>query len=88
MGVRTEKMEKWQNHMDAAAVFPGTFQYYCQDHGLSISTFQYWRKKLSNTKERAAAPAFVPIKLWAPKAPLPEAQWVAEVLAHLIRGLS
>lgn len=88
MGTHSEKAEKWQNHMAAAAAFPGSAISYCQSQGISPSTFHHWRRKFKYSGEKVIRPAFVPVVVSSPRLKLPEAQWVAEVMTHLIRGLS
>jgi transposase-like protein len=80
--------------MEAAKSFPGSVQKYCDTHEIQASSFYNWRKRLLEARNFEKA-KFLPVVISEAKQPaehpqraLPNAQWVAEVMLHLIRGLA
>jgi len=55
------KQAFWQQHIDAWCQSGQSQQRYCQIHGLALSTFGYWRRKLK--KGSAEKPRFYPLVL-------------------------
>lgn len=92
--VPTERAKFWQQHVETAKSFAGTVQQYCDEHELEPSSFYQWRKRLVGTTQTPRRSAFLPVVVSNPgqsqpsQASLPNAQWVAEVMLHLIRGLA
>lgn len=90
------KIKFWTEHLAAAASYSKGIGAYCSEHGLSVTMYYKWKVKLAQVKP-TKMPAFLPIAVSTPtefrKAntkfhELPEARWVADVMLHLIRGLS
>lgn len=89
------KVKFWSDHLAAAARHPAGIGAYCKEHGLSATMYYKWKTKLHQGKGDKPS-AFLPVVVAAPQATrefkrntrdLPEAQWVADVMLHLIRGL-
>jgi len=83
------KTEFWSQHFAAAKKFNGSRQSYCDTHGLKLATFYQWKKKIEGIARPRKRPAFLPaiIQESCPgvkNRALPDARWVAEVMAHLI----
>jgi hypothetical protein len=90
----SERAKFWQQHIDAAKSFPGSAQHYCDVRELKVASFYQWRKRLSKYQLPKKS-AFLPVIVAqveqpdrTPEIALPNAQWVAEVMLHLIRGLA
>ena len=90
---RQEIARFWQQHIEAAKSFPGSAQQYCDAHEIQSASFYSWRKRLSGVRDHKAK--FLPVIISESERPaeqseraLPNAQWVAEVMAHLIRRLA
>lgn len=89
------KIKFWSDHIAAAAVHSAGIAPYCKDHGLSLTMYYKWKTRLLKAAVEkpsvflpvtvAAAPVTEESKLRSRE--LPNAQWVAEVLAHLLRTL-
>ena len=93
--IQSERSGFWQQHVDAAKSFPGSAQQYCDEHELESTSFYQWRKKLSGSAQSSKKSDFLPVVVTKPEraerpseAMLPNAQWVAEVMVCLIRGLA
>ena len=93
--VPTERAKFWQQHVEAAKSFSGSVQQYCDEHDLDPSSLYQWRKRFSGTNQNPSKSEFLPVVVSRPEqserpsqAILPNAQWVAEVMLHLIRGLA
>ena len=91
----TERAKFWQRHVEAAKSFAGTAQQYCDEHDLEPSSFYQWRKRLFISTENPGRLDFLPVVVSGPgqsgassQSALPSAQWVAEVMVHLIRRLA
>ena len=92
---RQERIRFWQQHVDAAKLFPGGAQKYCDEHEIESSSFYNWRKLLSGSPQSPSRSDFLPVIVSKPERAeqsseniLPNTQWVAEVMLHLIRGLA
>ena len=92
---RLERTKFWQQHVDSAKSFPGSAQKYCDEHEIESSSFYQWRKILSAPTQSSRRSDFLPVIVSEPQRGersietiLPNAQWVAEVMLHLIRGLA
>jgi hypothetical protein len=92
---RQERTRFWQQHVDAAKLFAGSAQKYCDEQEIESSSFYHWRKILSGSTQSSSRSDFLPVIVSKPEraeqsseANLPNAQWVAEVMLHLIRGLA
>lgn len=89
----SERAKFWQQHIDTAKSFPGSAQQYCDEHELESSSFYQWRKRLSGSQSLKKSD-FLPVvvateRTERPSDPvLPNAQWVAEVMVYLLRGLA
>lgn len=93
--VPTERAKFWQQHVEAAKSFTGSVQQYCDTHELEPSSFYQWRKRLAAATQNPSRLDFLPVVVSNPgqsgrpsEATLPNAQWVAEVMVHLIRRLA
>ncbi len=90
-----ENVKFWQQHIESAKSFPGSIHAYCRAQKIDSSSFYQWRKKLSIQQgSRCTKPEFVPVVVSrreddasAMSMSSPEARWVAEFVAHLVRGL-
>ena len=49
-----DKMRHWQAHMERWQKSGLSQQVYCRKHGLAMSTFQLWRKRLRTATESTA----------------------------------
>jgi hypothetical protein len=87
------KINSWREHIAAAGKYPAGITAYCKEHNISVTMYYKWKVKLRHGEKPSA---FLPVAVSAPQVPLelrsniqglPEAQWVAEVMLHLIRGL-
>lgn len=93
---KEEKIQFWQGHFAAVETFQGSVKAYCKSQGLQLSTFYSWRKKLFCRSKPEKCSSFLPVIVRPPLtvkkedriSALPDAQWVAEVMVHLLRGLA
>ena len=90
-----DKIRIWQQHIESAESIPGDASAYCRSQGIQVASFYQWRKKLSNPARRAKPLAFLPVVVSPGESvqqgratSLPDARWVAEVLAHFVRVLA
>ena len=90
------KIKFWSDHLAAAAVHSAGVGSYCKEHGLSLTMYYKWKTKLQKATVEKPSAVFLPVTVAAkamtvePKLnthALPDAKWVAEVLAHLLRTL-
>jgi transposase-like protein len=93
--VLSDRAKFWQQHVEATKSFPGSIQKYCEQHELDPSSLYQWRKRFSGATQVKTKSEFLPVVVSSPAraelpamSPLPNAQWVAEVMLHLIRGLA
>jgi len=93
MKVEESKAEIWRKHIESARSFPGTAREYCERHSLQVQSFYQWRKRLfavSGLKRSSFVPVVMsrvepePLR----RTDLPDAQWTAEFILHLLRGRS
>lgn len=91
------KAKYWSDHIEAAGIYPGSVSAYCRAHGLEVSSFYWWRRKLRARPPKCSPPSFLPVVVRdtnaltrqpMPASKLPDARWVAEVMLHLARGLA
>jgi hypothetical protein len=89
-----ESAKFWQQHIEAARSFPGSVQKYCDVHKIESSSFYQWRKRISEMPNPGVTD-FLPVVISKPErlnqnleSRMPNAQWVAEVMLHLLRGFS
>ena len=92
---RQEVVKFWKQHIEAAKSFSGSAQEYCDAHEIQSPSFYSWRKRLSAVARDPNKAKFLPVIISEAERPaeqlervLPNAQWVAEVMLHLIRGLA
>ena len=83
------KIKFWSQHLVAAKEFDGSNQTYCDKNGLKLSTFYQWKREIEGVRRTRQRLSFLPaIVQESPRevktCHLPEARWVAEVLAHLM----
>ena len=87
--VRAEKSKYWREQVKMSGEYSGTLSEYCKGQGIHQPSLQYWRKKLgselSSPKQMIAV--FSKVEVDLPKAALPEARWVAELVLHIFAGL-
>jgi hypothetical protein len=86
----------WKERITKAHQFHGGLRDYCKAEGITEASLFYWRKKLNLVKPKEASPftrAVVKSDIPNPSdaasvtTHLPDAQWVASVLCHFVRGL-
>lgn len=58
------KKEFWFHHIERFSHSGLSQKRYCQENGLALSTFSYWKRKLA--KRRATQQKFYPLTLQAP----------------------
>ena len=89
MGQINQGKEKfWQRQMDLKERYDGSVREFCEEHGLSPSTFAYWRHKFNRAKRTSALvrSPFVPVEIERVHSSgrgLPDPRWLAEFLSHL-----
>lgn len=55
------KQAFWQQHIEGCKGSPLSQEQYCRKHGLALSTFSYWKRKLESQKQEA--PRFYPLAI-------------------------
>jgi hypothetical protein len=92
---RQEVEKFWKQHIEAAKSFPGSAQKYCDANEIESPSFYSWRKRLSGIARDPGSAKFLPVIISGSEQAteqsareLPNAQWVAQVMLHLIRGLT
>ena len=65
------KVKEWLDRLDRFEQAGQTITQFCQDEGVSPSTFFQWRKKLKSAGNRTGGNAFQPVQL-TPPMPLPQ----------------
>jgi hypothetical protein len=62
------KRKEWEEHIKAWQSSESSQRDYCQDHGLSLSGFGYWRRKLTNQPEGSSPSRIgvIPIRVQSP----------------------
>ena len=82
------KEEFWRRQMDLKDKYEGSMRKFCEEHGLSLSTFGYWRHKFNRAKPTGALvrTPFVPVEIqrvYSSAGGLPDPKWLAEFISHL-----
>lgn len=82
------KQEHWLRHLQAGEQYRRGIAAYCQDNGLPISSYHYWKRKLSrrDTALTVVEPSFIPVALTRADSNLPDAAWVARFVTEFVRG--
>ena len=85
----------WQERIAAANAFNGTAVAYCRANDIDVNCFYAWRKRLRSSVGAPVSSPFVPAVIDVSPCEqnsrpsrLPDAQWVAEIMTHLVRRLS
>lgn len=73
----TERARQWRGHMDGWQQSGLSQREYCRVHGLPLSTFQLWRRRL-RAGSTSTALEIVPV-------PLPGIRPAAPTICHLVR---
>ena len=60
------KRQRWQGHISAWQSSGLSQAKYCERHGLSYSTFLYWRSQLKNALLDSQSISFVPVSVKTP----------------------
>ena len=83
--INIRKREFWRRHIAEASQFPAGIGKYCEAHGLRVSAFFYWKKKLRKGHTRLpVAAAFAPVEVTdLRRRELPDPRWLAELICHL-----
>lgn len=55
-----EKIEYWRVHIEGWKLSPLSIPRYCEQHGLPLYQFRYWRRRLIESKKNN--PAFIEVK--------------------------
>lgn len=92
------KKKIWQEHIEKASRHSGGVSGYCREAKINASGFYQWRKKLlGKRKAHRLVDSFVPVVPTVPtcdrldfsKSVLrTDAEWVGQMLASFVRGLS
>lgn len=101
-GINQAKINFWIENHKAAEVYPSGIRSYCKEQNISLTMYYKWKKRIAVIKAKELRPVFLPVQIKESKKPintepiasskdianiLPEAKWLAEVLAHFVRGL-
>jgi len=93
--IPSKSEQLWRDRIAAADAFNGTAVAYCRAHDIDVNCFYAWRKRLKSRVLLPTRSSFLPAVIDVSLAEqnnrlkqLPDAQWVAEVMAHLVRRLS
>jgi transposase-like protein len=99
--IETKRAQEWRRHMAGVEAYDGSVVGYCKEHGLQTSSYYYWRRIFFESSQKQDLQSFVPVVVKPEKSvsrteslkenrphPLPDAKWVAEVIANLIRGVA
>lgn len=70
-GSNLSKVKEWLARLDRFEQAGQTITQFCQEEGVSQSTFFQWRKKLKSAGNRTGSNAFQPVQL-TPSIPLPQ----------------
>lgn len=57
------KFEYWQAHQHNWLESGLSQKAYCQQHGISLPAFTYWRGRLKEKIEHSPSPAIIPVKI-------------------------
>ncbi len=97
--VHQEKVKLWETRFESFKTFHGTIKDFCKSEKVAVSAFYQWRQRLfpriAIKRRKKPKSRFLPVVVSEMPAvrverknELPDARWVAEVMGHLIRGLS
>jgi hypothetical protein len=86
----SEREQYWRDHVAKALECPEGVETYCQAQGLSIYTFEGWKRRFAKREKaavkKAELPRFLPVEI-ASKAKknlgFPDPKWLAEFILHL-----
>lgn len=97
--IKTERQKHWASHIQAQAASGLSQKKYCDEHGIKLAQFVYYRAQLAERKPKAESDMFVEISPTPPqmnvaRVTLPsgatiecpstcEADWLATVLAGM-----
>ena len=56
------KAERWKRHLERQQTSNLTQVAYCQQAGIKVATFQYWKRRLSDVEPSASRLRLVPIQ--------------------------
>jgi hypothetical protein len=99
--VKKENHLLWKERLERAQQFSGGLRTFCKAEGISESAMYYWRTKLNPSITAKDSNKVVPpfaratVGSHIPKVSqslpvttdLPDAEWIASFLCHLVRGL-
>lgn len=90
--------QQWEHHIKNQESSSQTVKEYCQAHGLKLHQFYTRKRELRSNKKgrssKVSMPQFSQVKLTPPRVPqqktetLPPADWVAEVLLAIQKGVN
>lgn len=86
---KAEREIFWTAQLSESQQRSGTLEEFCRERGLSISTYQNWKRRLTQKKKALPKPpaAFVPIQVEARASkPQIDPQWLAQLVLQLHRG--
>ena len=67
MQKRLEKQNHWNQILSRWEQYEGTKVEFCRAEGISMNTFDYWKRKLSRgtdeSKNQDSTPAFIPVQI-------------------------
>lgn len=81
-GSRQHKQKHWEKHIESWMRSAMTQREYCAAHGLSFSSFSYWRNKLN--KASRLQPQFFPLTVQVPEEPTPSCLTASSPLDLLV----
>lgn len=98
--VSQAKIDFWSQHHTAAEIHPAGIGSYCNEQKISMTMYYKWKRKIALVKSKELKSAFLPVQIKEFKNSneigasskeregiLPDAKWLAQVLAHLILEL-
>ena len=65
MGATAGKRARWMKHVGEWERSGQTQRVFCAEHGLALSSFQWWRTRLARAKRVKRGASFLPIALGA-----------------------
>ncbi len=95
MTINKQKEKFWKAHVSEGLKCTGGISEYCREQNLSKSTFQYWKRRFSNSNSNSnskptAKPAtvnpFVPVSVTREEKALPDPEWLARFVGEFLRG--
>lgn len=84
---KLENQEKWRQIVREAESCPASLAAYCRNKGIPKGTLYHWRRKLqegSLLQNVTSVNPFSRVEVVASRPALPDAQWVAEFVGHLM----